>query len=467
MCIVKSLSNFKIQTVSIGLLACLLSFNSCSDSSDNSMGEIVPTVPAQGQALSPTQQKEKLEEIAIDLMNQVPSSDFQVINDEIADVELGYYLNDYDWGYVEDWADNCMNDCCEALGTTTEVNDNGYSKYNSFYDNYKAILLASNFNGRFTAKNGKWTRSEANGVQFVIPEKNCVLSLTTSGNVKKVYAFNLENWKDYDLSYEGGQYVWNDYYDRVQCTIGVPENIVVTLEVNNNVLVKTTVAINLSDITNEKFDIAKNSISAVVSTELSNGYKFQISECSYRANNSISLVESVSKNGAILLTSALASTIENIPSYNLDAFTTGADVDSDDFEDANALNAFVKFDVLGKLQIQGKISDIRRFADYISSANEEDDNEKNFKSYINQANSLMDVNLFYNGSAVKQASVKLEAFSDEDWWGDRYWESEPVMCFYDGSSYSTFEAFFNDSEFKTVMEKFEKLISKYEKMLES
>ena len=62
---------------------------------------------------------------------------------------------------------------------------------------------------------------------------------------------------------------------------------------------------------------------------------------------------------------------------------------------------------------------------------------------------------------VKQATVKLEPFISESWGGTTYWEAEPVLNFYDGSSYSTFEAFFNDKDFKSVIDTFEELADKY------
>ena len=41
-----------------------------------------------------------------------------------------------------------------------------------------------------------------------------------------------------------------------------------------------------------------------------------------------------------------------------------------------------------------------------------------------------------------------------------------MIYFYDGSSYSTFEAFFNESDFDDVIDKFEELIENYEDMIE-
>jgi hypothetical protein len=78
----------------------------------------------------------------------------------------------------------------------------------------------------------------------------------------------------------------------------------------------------------------------------------------------------------------------------------------------------------------------------------------------------MDINLFYDGGSLVQAYVELESFRDEDWDGDYYWEAEPVICFHDGSSYSTIETFFNEYDFDDVIDAFEKLLEDYEDMIE-
>ena len=223
---------------------------------------------------------------------------------------------------------------------------------------------------------------------------------------------------------------------------------------------KTTVKVNLGSISNERFDLSKDELTATTLVELNNGYKFNVSQVAYSGNSKASANFEMSKNGTSLAVVAFSSDLSGIPSCNVDAFTS-SEIDDINFDNANMKNAYVKLDILGKLQIQGKLSDLRKYVDYLESANDNEDNEKNFKSYITQANSLLDLNLFYDGKAVKQASVKFEPFAGESWGGYQYWDAEPVLYFYDGSSYSTFEAFFNDKDFKSVIDTFKGLADKY------
>ena len=475
--LLKKMKTLKTTILFVALATCMSVVSSCGDddpATEPNTDPVTPVTPDASEAMSSAKQKEYLETVALEFMDLMPSSDFS----EIAD--LGQYMNDtygddYDWESVGDWAEDIFDASKEALGTKTTESDTdkwgSYTyKYNYIYTNYKAVLLASNFVGHFTAQNGKWTLSKANDLQFIFKDKSgkeCIIKLETSGNVKKVYAFNEDDWQDYDWNENGYTYTSNEYYDRTQYTIGVPEKIVVTLTQGGNQVVKTTVNVDLGSITNEQFDISKNSLTVSASVELNNGYKFDCSQVAYTANSKASATFVMSKNGTSLVSAAVSGDISGIPSCNVDAFSSdNFDVDDYNTDDANAKNAFVKLDIIGKVQIQGTVSDVRKFADYINDADDNDTNEATYKSYINQANGLADVNLFYDGKATKQASIKLEPFVDETWNGKTWWTVEPVIYFYDGSSYSTFEAFFNETDFKKVIDTFKTLSNKYADLID-
>lgn len=435
---------------------------------------ITPNTPDKGEAMSAAKQKEYLESVALEFMDLMPSSDFRDIAD-LGQYISDTYADDYDWDAVEDWGKDLFDASKEALGIQTSETEThkwgDYTyKYNYFYTHYKAVILASNFTGHFTARNGRWFLSKADDLQFIFKDmsgKECIVKLETSGNVKKVYAFNDDDWQDYDWNWsdDNKNYVSNDYYDRIQYTIGVPETIVVTLTQGGSQVVKTTINVDMSNLTDERFDISKNSLSLTAVTEINNGYKFDVSQMAYNANSKASAIYTMSKNGRILISAAISSDISGIPSCNVDAFTSD-DMDDYDTDDVNAKNAFVKLDILGKVQMQGVLSDVRKFADYLNKADDNDRNEATFKSYINQANDLTDVNLFYDGKSTKQATVKLEAFMEETWNGQTWWTTEPVIYFNDGSSYSTFEAFFNETDFKKVIDAFKALSDKYADLID-
>ena len=455
-----------------------LSFVSCGgddkDDPDTPEPVINPVEPTGSDAMSPADQKEFLETVAMELMNMMPASDFRDI------AELGKYIadtycDDYDWSRVEDWAEDAFDAAREALGTQTVDTETeswgGYRYiYNRIYTDYKALLLASNFKGHFTARNGRWIQESADDLQFIFTDRNnqqCVVKLETGGSVKKVHAFDLNDRDGYDYDSNGSTSTTNEYYNRTQYTIGVPENIVVTLTQGGTLVVKTTVNIDLGNIIDEEFDISKGNVTVSVLVELNNGYKFNLSKVAYTANTNVSVSFTMSKNGTSIITMGTAADVFDIPSVNVSAFSSSSfDEDDYDFDSANAKNAFVKVDVLGKVQLQGTVADVRKFVNYLEKADDNNRDERNYKSYINQANALTDVNLFYNGNNVKQASVKLEPFAEERWNGTTKWEAEPVLYFFDGSSYSTFSAFFNEDDFKSTIDTFKALANRYADLID-
>ena len=428
---------------------------------------IVPEEPSKNEAMTPLEQKEYLDVIARGFMDKTPASDFNEIS-KLCNHISNTYTDNYDWDEVGDWGSEIFESLKESLGTTDKEQDKGsWGEYNYIYTNYKALVMASNFKGHFKAIGNKWELSKADDLQFIFSDqygKECVLKLVTSGNVKKVFIGNIDEWVDYNYDYSNDYYISNDYYDRTQLTVGVPENIVVTLTQGGSQVVKVTVKLNIGDLSNDKFDLSKNQLTASTLVELNNGYKFNVSQVAYNGNNKTSVSFDMSKNGESLASVAFSSDISGIPSCNIDAMVSG-NIDEEDFNNSNMKNVYVKLDIMGKLQIQGTLSDVRKFTDYINEADDNDDDEKTFKSYVNQANSLANFNLFYDGKSTKQATVTLEAFEEESWNGMKYWYMEPMLNFYDGSSYSTFDAFFNDKDFKSVIDAFEKLADNYASLI--
>lgn len=428
---------------------------------------IVPEEPSKNEAMTPLEQKEYLDVIARGFMDKTPASDFNEIS-KLCNHISNTYTDNYDWDEVGDWGSEIFESLKESLGTTDKEQEKySWGEYNYIYTNYKALVMASNFKGQFKAIGNKWELSKADDLQFIFSDqygKECVLKLVTSGNVKKVFIGNIDEWVDYNSDYKNDYYISNDYYDRTQLTAGVPENIVVTLTQGGSQVVKVTVKLNIGDLSNDKFDLSKNQLTASTLVELNNGYKFNVSQVAYNGNNKTSVSFDMSKNGESLASVAFSSDISGIPSCNIDAMVSG-NIDEEDFNNSNMKNVYVKLDIMGKLQIQGTLSDVRKFTDYINEADDNDDDEKTFKSYVNQANSLANFNLFYDGKSTKQATVTLEAFEEESWNGMKYWYMEPMLNFYDGSSYSTFDAFFNDKDFKSVIDAFEKLADNYASLI--
>lgn len=415
-----------------------------------------PETPTESEAMDVAEQKNYLDQVATEVINEMDSYDFAEL------VEFGDYISytyeDYDFDDVAEWASEIFEDLIEPLNTTTIEKDQ-WTTY--FYNNYKAVIMASNFKSHFTAKKYRWVRTDADDLQFIFKDdqsQECVLKLTTSGTTTKVHVSNVDDWYDYDYDSSTGRYI--EYYDRIQMTIGVPEQITLSLTRGNANVFKVVMDIDLASIVSNEFDLSRSQLNMSVSTEFGNGYKFVISQAAYSPSK-VSASFTVLKNGQMLINAITSSNIEDIPSLKM----SETEEVFDEFENIEAKNAYFKFDVLGKVQMQGTIEDARKYAEYLAEADDNYDHERAFKSYINQANALADINLFYDGSATKQATISLEAFEDYSYGGVSYWVAEPIITFYDGSSYNTFGEFFNKIDFKKTIRAFENMIESYEDMI--
>lgn len=466
-------NNMKIWACALMLMApsvCLVSCGDDDPEDSNVTGKpddgkpITPDEPSKDEALSPSEQKMRLESIAMDFMNEVPSSDFKDINDFVRYISEEY--EDYDYSNVEDWANDILDGLSSYVGTSNETVSDYWGTEVYFYTDYTALVAISNFTGHFVAdsKDRTWTMSKANDLQFSFKDKNgrdCVLKLTCGGNTKEVNVCYIEDWEDY--KYDNSTQIYYEYFKRTDYTVKVPEHINVSLTRGGGTMVDAKVDIDLSGITDKDFNLSKNSLAATSTVTLNNGYVIKQSRGAYNANKSVSAQMSVVKNGKMLMTAAISSDLSGIPSCNLKAFID--DPDDFDTDNVNLKNAYVKINIMDKLQVQGTISDVRKYADYIDEADMNEESESKFKSYINQANSLSDIYLFYDNGSTKQAAMTLEAFEESDYYG-RFWYAEPVLEFFDGSSYSTFSTFFNKKDFKNVIDSYEDLLDEYADMLE-
>ncbi|UKK47749.1 hypothetical protein L6475_11070 [Prevotella sp. E9-3] len=482
----------KINLLVTALMAMAMgiTFNSCGDDDDDPQtSQNEEKSPESGKAKSISEQKAYLDKVANRLMDEVKADDFKSIAD-LGTYINSTYVNKYEWDEVEKWADDCFKASRSMVGvseTDTETygpyGDSDYSYmyiYKDIMTNYKALLLASNFCSQFRAQDGRWVRSAANDLEFIFTDQyrqECVLKLTTSGNVKKVHIGELKE-RHYDSNTLFNEnnvdvvYVRNNYYDYTDATIGVPEQIVVTLTQGGKQVVKTTVKIDLSGIAGEEFDLSSSNLSLSALVELNNGYKVNVSQVAYTPNSKVSVSVALTKNDTPLLSASVAADPSGIPQANLSALVSNES--EADFDNVSVKNAFAKIDVLGMLQLQGSVQDVNKFASYLEKAQDNKYEESKFKSYMGQANSLATLNAYYDNTSTVQASVKFESFSDKkmtwyngNWTERTYWYMDPVLQFYDGTSYSlSMEAFFDRDDFKAVIDRFERVVEQYAKLIE-
>lgn len=461
------------------MLCAGLCVTSCGDDpvapSGGEGGEDGPVVVTDDEeVMSPAKQKQYLEEVGLELNSKLRAEDFRHYTD-LADYVGETYGDDYEWDNIGDWAEDILDGLMGSVVKQTqetekdEWTDYYYGTtytylYNYYYNHYKSTILASNFLGHWTARNGKWTYTKADDLQFIFQNEKgqqCVLKVTTSGKVTKVHMMDLDDETKWESLGETAEntYSYNEYYDRTEYTIGVPEKIEVTLTEGGTTLISQTLNINLASLSGEEFDLSKSSMTFSSETKMSNGYMVKVENTQYTAK-AASTKATLTKNNEVLITATLSTNLANVPKVTL---TSWYDLDDDELEDlfdkTTGQNAIMSLDVLGKVQLKGTITDVRQFIDFMDTADDNDQNESAYKRAIVNANTCFNIGLYYNGGKTRQAQMLLEPFKHEgyDFYGmssSSYWDCEPILVFGDNTSYSL-EEYFNEKDFKALIDALE------------
>lgn len=414
------------------------------------------------QELSPEDQKEYLEAVALAFMERTPASDFETYADLINYCTDEF--EDYDWDDVEDWAEDAWNALLVKRGSSEEKESSYYYDYVYHYTNYDALIAASNFTGHFEARGGSWHYTKANDLQFIFKDQKgqeCVAKLTTGGGSKEVYVGKIEGDEDWDYSYDGNKDKYDIYEDNYNVTIKVPEKINVTLFQGGKNLVSASINIDLSSLSGNKFTTS-SALTVSSNVELSNGYKVNVNQVKYSSGKSAEASFSLANGAGMLINGSMSGNIKDLPNYSLDKIVND-EADEDDFDYTTGDLTYVKLNILGKVQFEGSINDVRSFIDYLDESDgdyNESEKEK-VESALKKANKLMNAYVYYDNNGVRQAQVTLEGVLEDTWYGENYYEVMPVLNFTDGSRYSTFEAFFNDKDFSASIKAFKRLVNKY------
>lgn len=410
---------------------------------DNNQGET---------KLDSESQKLKLQATAQKFMKEVPADEMRNLS-QLADYVNDAYIDNSKFSndVVTDWFEELIDSNLSPDGKPDGKDD--FSKYWR-KEYYKRIIELSQFKGKFVAGKEGWTKSNADDLQFEFKDQNgitCVLTLKTSGKTAKVYVG--ETWGDsyYEKINEvNGEEYWKWVYKIEKNYVYVPEHITTTLLQGDNTLVSAEVNIDHSQFSGPEYDLSKDAVSTNATVKINN-YVWVVDRAAHN-----------SKEGSAYVKGSMSKAGKTLVSFEASAADTKLDEDGELLQGGAAK---VSVNILDEVQIKGTCSNVKTFADYMDKADQFEENESQFKSYVNQANSLLNLGIYFNGGSMRQAKVQLECFEDgyANW---KDWTYEPVLVFDDNSTYSTFTAFFNETSFREVINSFEDLVRSYEKLIE-
>ncbi len=413
-----------------------------------------PAPPTPEQPLSPEEQKERMETIAINFANEFNADNFKEITNLVTYLSEEYSTDRYEYESIAKWGENCLEAITATFtGKSTEKEDWGYGDdYTAIYDNYTMLYMASNFTGSFVAKNGRWKYSESSNLSFTMQDENgedCIVTLTTSGATKKIYVGDENDWQTWDSFEDEDGWHYVETYDRYNHYIMVPANINVTLHRAGVLFGNFTLKTDLSSMKSENFDLSKDSYTAVATLAIDK-YEISLNKVKYAPEKGSQIVYAIKHNNKELLST-----------------TIDADIDATNEDFYGCDNVKININILGGMQIKGNCTNAVKLNEYLDRAEDNYDNEQQFKDCIKKANNLLDLGLYYDNENTKYATVELKAFM-EDYYYYPYnkWDYTPAIVFEeDGTSY-TFEEFFNERDFRKLIRTIEDLIEDYTYMLE-
>ena len=332
-------------------------------------------------------------------------------------------------------------------------------------DVYKYAIKAATFNGRYVLEDGVWKKYVGNSLRAEFQDdkgRQCVLTVTTSGDTKKVIVYEEE---DYDWEYNYNTDNYEKYLDKRNIyEAELPSHIECILTQGGSQLVNIVVNLDLSKLTaGQKVNLSRNSLSFDCTANFVGVAKIT-TKANYVAQGTSSVNFVVEKNGSQIL-KAEASSESNL---------SGAPEEIDDDQLKNVSNTNLYLDILGKVQIKGTCSNISSLIDALDEANDYDNryNKQVVEQYVRQINNLLRADVYYNGNLnIVRANLLFNVDYEESYRWDnntyiqtyKYFPATSIK-FADGSSYFMTN-YFTEDAFKSLVDMFNDLTDKVEKQI--
>lgn len=433
----------KIKILALMLMAASVSITtvSCGDDSpatsdtpapnpggDDTPGDTTVVNPSDP-ALSAVQAKQRMEQVARELINKLSANEFanfQAISDAAKNTNAKV---------LENWLDACLDACC--LDGSTDKN-------------LKRLYAAANFTGEFKLSGSKWIQTNAARVDYLqlsLTDKDgkaCVMKVETGGNLTRIHHEAFDD--DYDDGWwDSDKGEWHPERITEENAFMLPEYITITLTQGGGTPLTAKVH-TVVNIAGGDFDYTRDAAQVEVAVQ-ANDYLVQVGKAAFNAGKTAEASATVTKGGETLLeATAKVSGVLTDESANLGG------------------GSFVAKVLGGKVRVEGTVKS--GFQSAIETAYDNRKNESVFKQHIDNANALMNVSLFFDGS--RNYSGKMELYPLKDTYGygsyrQEEWYTEPFVKFNDGTRYS-YQELFDETTYKTVIRQFENLVDSFASM---
>ena len=436
----------KIHFIALGALValCACKPDALQDPDGPSIVNPNDIIVDKNEVLKPDAQKEKLEQMALKMIDLFPADEYEDLLEMCADAVMygeTIFDEDYDFSELED----VWEDIGESFFDWEEIND--YETRTFLY------LFFSNCTGtvEFGEKKATYKKSSDTKVIFYGKKGEKWEAEITPKGLKEVYLGEwMDTYYDYYYDWDTDEYVDCWYTEYYNVTVEVPSSLTASLKKDGSIIAQVSFTID-HNIDKGGLDIEKDYVSfscEIIIDDL----KYTATKLMYNAKNGNSEFNSSLYKGDIFIFS--------------ESFSGNASYDLDEdgyIEDWDGSSISFKCNLLGEIQITGSCSDIERMADLGDS---DINSEKELERLVNNMNSLLDVAVYYDGTSKVQASIELEPMVEyEDYYGYYDYWAEPVIVFEDGSRYLFYE-YFDEDDFEYLIKKFEHMLDNYEDMAE-
>lgn len=484
----------KIWSILVVAASMMLLFLSCVKEMQPGIGgggegeEILPDPDEPSGEILPDEQKVKLENVAVDLMNMCQADDFRTYMN-LVDRFMALYIDneDYDLSVITDAADESWNKILTQ--TEKEVFEKITNKFvREDIDNFTLVLSQHTGEFYFAEDGVVKTGTDKDALRVIVPVDGeiYVAELRQSGAVTTAF-YDCEDYYEYSgnsgyWDSEKGEYVsiypdtLHEFNKWVCCfAIDVPDRIDINLAYNGGPsLAEISLEFSRS-FTAEGLDPAVDNFNAKTTVSFDNGYsienkKFKYDGLAESAGVSISFM----KGGMELVTAVAncdAKLKNTVHTYD---YSDDYCVDRGEYTSVEVVRAdSVRFvvNVLGQVQIRGNCPDGVEFG---KAWNEWDDevydawytkNTDKLDPAMDKINSCVNLGVYYDMRSDRQARIEFEweAYGELGYSGSGI-DSYLVIVFGDGSRYAL-DDYFTEEAFSYLFDTYESFIEDYEELL--
>ena len=380
------------------------------------------------------QQKEKLETIANSLMAELSASEVEDVVKTLSSLRNSLISTidseTYDLSQIYDQIEQREDDIYDYEETTP-------------YDITETwMLLFSHVKGHVTLGPTAATYEDANNSRVTYTDEKGVvwdMELTPVGTEKSVYLGEVVRTGVSVDAVTGEECIESEY--KIRITVGVPEQLVVSLKRNGRDYVAMTYVFDVA-VSPNGVNPSKDKVSVICSIGFGD-FNLTVNKAAFNASTGKLEASSVLTKGGKLIVSEKVS----------------AEVEGIDTEEPNARNIEVEVDIMGAMQIKGACANLMSIVEIFQESRPQ--SAKDWERIVNNVNTKFNINVYYDGSNAVQSIMNLEPRWEDD---DYYW-AEFALEFSDGSRY-LFDEYFGGKEFEGVFNNFELFIEDYEELFE-